>query len=149
MWRNVKNKIGQELPPATEFEFRTRALRHGNKLIFVGGAVSFEQEDGDVENAILIEDAQALAQRCTLQILANLEMGCGGNLNRVIRCIKLTALINTAADFRDHPRVADAASALLVQVFGEAGKHTRSAIGVNELPLGTAIQMHAVFEIRK
>lgn len=142
-----RSKISLALPPATEFEFRTRSLRHGNKLIFVGASVSFDREPGRIGSSVLLDEAQALARKCTLRILANLRQGCGGDLNRAVRCLKLTVLISAAADFKDHPKVADAASDLLVQVFGEPGKHARSAIGVDDLPLATAIQMHAVFEI--
>ena len=141
-------RLAEGLPAPTQHEFRTRALRHGNKLLFVEGAFSYDAAVETIERAFLLDDDLNLARKCTLGLLSNLKQACGGDFDRVVRCLKLTALINTAAEFKDHPKVADAASDLLVQVFGESGKHVRSAIGVDNLPSGVAIQMLAVFEIR-
>jgi len=142
-------RLAEGLPEPTQHEFRMRALRHGNKLIFVEGASTYDVGLETNERAFLLDDDLSLARKCALALLSNLKEGCGGDLNRVVRCLKLTALINCDAKFMDHPKVADAASDLFVQVFGESGKHVRSAIGVDNLPSGVAIQMHAAFEIRR
>jgi enamine deaminase RidA (YjgF/YER057c/UK114 family) len=70
-----------------------------------------------------------------------------GDLDRVKRCVRLGVFVNSTDDFTDQPKVANGASDLMVEVFGEAGKHARAAVGVNTLPVGVAVEVDAVFEI--
>lgn len=88
------------------------------------------------------------ARACALSLLAQLRKACGGDLSRVVRVLKLTGFVNCTADFTDQPKVINGASDLLVEVMGEAGRHARSAVGVPALPLGVAVEIEGIFEIR-
>ncbi|MDE2435679.1 MAG: RidA family protein [Sphingomonadales bacterium] len=94
-----------------------------------------------------LDDGVRAAQACGLMILAQLKAALG-SLDRVERVVKLGAFVNSTADFTDQPKVANGASELMVAVFGEAGKHARSAVGVPTLPLGVAVEIDAVVAIR-
>lgn len=87
------------------------------------------------------------ARACGLMILAQLRAALG-SLDRVERIVKLGAFINSAADFTDQPKVANGASEMMVEVFGDAGKHARSAVGVPSLPLGVAVEVDAIVAVR-
>jgi len=93
-----------------------------------------------------IEDGQKAARLCGLNVIAQVKAALG-DLDRVKRVCKLTCFINSVSDFTDQPKVANGVSDLMVEVFGDAGKHARSAIGVNVLPLNVAVEVEAIFEI--
>jgi enamine deaminase RidA (YjgF/YER057c/UK114 family) len=101
---------------------------------------------GQLGHKLSIEDGQQAAWICALNILAQLKAAID-DLDRVKRCVKLNVFVNSTSAFTDQPKVANGASDLLVQVFGEAGKHARSAVGVAQLPLGVSVEIDAVFEI--
>jgi enamine deaminase RidA (YjgF/YER057c/UK114 family) len=90
---------------------------------------------------------QQAARICGLNILAQLRGALDGDLDRVKRCVKLNVFVNSLADFTDQPKVANGVSDLMVEVFGDAGKHARAAVGVNVLPLNVAVEVDAVFEV--
>lgn len=119
-------------------------------LAFVSGQVTIWNGEfrykGRLGAEFKIEDGQAAARLCGLNLIAQLKNALG-DLDRVRRCVKLTVFVNSADDFSDQPKVANGASDLMVEVFGEAGKHTRSAVGVNVLPLNVAVEVEGVFEI--
>ena len=119
-------------------------------LAFVSGQVSFV--DGQLLKGRLGEDVSLeagieAAQGCGLMILAQLKAALG-SLDRVERVVKLGAFVNSSTDFTDQPKVANGASELMVAVFGEAGKHARSAVGVPSLPLGVAVEVDAIVAVR-
>jgi enamine deaminase RidA (YjgF/YER057c/UK114 family) len=93
-----------------------------------------------------IEDGQKAARLCGLNVIAQVKAALG-DLDRVKRVLKLTCFINSVSDFTDQPKVANGVSDLMVEVFGDAGKHARSAVGVNVLPLNVAVEVEAIFEI--
>jgi len=95
-----------------------------------------------------VAQGAAAAQRCALSILAQLKAACGGDLSRVVRAIKLVGFVNSTPDFTDQPKVINGASDFLVSVMGDAGRHARSAVSAASLPLGVAVEIEAVFEIR-
>ncbi|WP_170308132.1 RidA family protein [Aurantiacibacter suaedae] len=101
---------------------------------------------GRLGDDVSLEDGAAAARACALMILAQLESA-GISLDRVSRVVKLGAFINSAADFTDQPKVANGASELMADVFGELGKHARAAVGVPALPLGAAVEVDAVIEL--
>ena len=95
-------------------------------------------------------DAEAgakAARTCAIQLIAQLREACGGDLERLVRVVKLTGFVNSAPDFTDQPKVVNGASDLMVEVFGDKGKHARSAVGVAALPLGVAVEVEGVFQI--
>jgi enamine deaminase RidA (YjgF/YER057c/UK114 family) len=93
-----------------------------------------------------IEDGQQAARLCGLNVIAQVKAALG-DLDRVKRVCKLTCFVNSTSEFTDQPKVANGVSDLMVEVFGEAGKHARSAVGVNVLPLNVACEVEAIFEI--
>ena len=101
---------------------------------------------GRLGDSVSLEDGAAAARACGLMILAQLEAA-GISLDRVSRVVKLGAFINSTADFTDQPKVANGASELMVDVFGELGKHARAAVGVPALPPGAAVEVDAVIEL--
>lgn len=101
---------------------------------------------GQLGKEFQIEDGQKAARLCGLNILAQLQAALG-DLDRVRRCVKLNVFVNSTPTFTDQPKVANGVSDLMAEVFGDAGKHARSAVGVAQLPLGVAVEVDAVFEI--
>ena len=102
---------------------------------------------GRLGEDVSLEDGAAAARACALMILAQAKAALG-SLERVERVVKLGAFVNSAAAFTDQPKVANGASELMVQVFGEAGRHARSAVGVPVLPLGAAVEVDAIVSVR-
>jgi enamine deaminase RidA (YjgF/YER057c/UK114 family) len=119
-------------------------------IAFVSGQVTFWNGEikyrGRLGQEFGIEEGQAAARLCGLNIIAQLRAALG-DLDRVKRCVRLGVFVNSADGFTDQPKVANGASDLMAQVFGEAGKHARAAIGVNVLPLNVAVEVDAVFEV--
>jgi len=103
---------------------------------------------GRLDGNITIEDGQAAARCCAINVVAQLKAACGGDLDRVARCLKLNVFIAATPDFTRHPEVANGASELIGAIFGEAGKHARSSVGVASLPRGAAVEVDAVFELK-
>ena len=119
-------------------------------LAHVSGQVSIldgQLLKGRLGEDLDLEQGMAGARACGLMILAQLKAALG-SLDRVERIVKLGVFINSAADFTDQPKVANGASELMVAVFGDAGKHARSAVGVPCLPLGVAVEVDAVVAVR-
>ena len=112
------------------------------QLPFVDGKLVTGRLGEDVS----LEDGTAAARACGLMILAQLKAA--GLLGRVERVVKLGAFVSSASTFTDQPKVANGASELMAAVFGEAGKHARSAVGVPVLPLGAAVEVDAIFAVR-
>ncbi len=104
---------------------------------------------GKVGSEVSAEDANRAARICAINILAQLNSACDGDLERVRRCIKLGIFVNGVANFKEHPQVANGASDLIAEVFGEAGKHSRAAVGSGSLPFGVAVEVDALFEIEE
>jgi enamine deaminase RidA (YjgF/YER057c/UK114 family) len=119
-------------------------------LIHVSGQVS-RGADGDrlgkLGGDLSLEQGQAAARVCGLNLLAQLKAACDGNLDRLVRVVKLNGFVNVTADFNPIPQVMNGCSDLMVEVFGDAGKHARSAVGVANLPMGFAVEVDGVFQI--
>lgn len=90
----------------------------------------------------------AAARLCAVNILAHLQTACGGDLDRVARCVRLGGFVASTPDFFDHPKIVNGASQLMLDVFGEAGRHARAAVGVAALPLNAAVEVEALFSLR-
>ena len=113
------------------------------QLPFIGGKLVAGRLGEDVS----LEDGYAAARACGLMILAQLKAALG-SLDRVERVVKLGAFVNSTAAFTEQPKVANGASELMAALFGEAGKHARSAVGVPVLPLGAAVEVDAIIAVR-
>ena len=119
-------------------------------LIHVSGQVSRGAEGdhlGKLGGDLSLEQGQAAARVCGLNLLAQLKAACDGNLDRLVRVVKLNGFVNVTPDYNPIPQVMNGCSDLMVEVFGDAGKHARSAVGVANLPLGFAVEVDGVFQI--
>ena len=120
-------------------------------LVFMAGQVARSEGRmayaGKVGRDLGVEQGQAAARLCALNLLAQLKVACNGNLDRVARCVRLGGFVNCAPDFKDQPKVVNGASDLMIEVFGERGKHARTAVGVAALPADSAVEVEAVFQL--
>lgn len=142
-------ELGIELPQAAApVAAYVPVVVHGGVAHFSGQLpfVNGKLVTGRLGEDVSLEDGVAAARACGLMILAQLQAA--GLLERVERVVKLGAFINSAADFTDQPKVANGASELMAEVFGDAGRHARSAVGVPVLPLGAAVEVDAIVAIR-
>ena len=120
-------------------------------LVFISGQVTLAAGGlkyvGKVGADISLDDGKAAAQLCAVNLLAQLKAACGGDLDRVRRCVKLGVFVNATPDFTQHPEVGNGASDLIVAVLGDSGKHARAATGAGSLPRGVAVEVDGTFEI--
>lgn len=142
-------ELGITLPtPAAPVAAYVPTVEAGG-FLYVSGQVSFvdgELVKGRLGENVTLEDGVIAARGCGLMLLAQAQAALG-SLDRIARVVKLGAFISSTPDFTDQPKVANGASELMVAVFGEAGKHSRSAVGVPVLPLGCAVEIDAVFAL--
>ena len=143
-------ELGIELPEApSPLGSYVPVIRTGN-LVFLSGILPFVDgnllRQGKVGEDITIDDAREDAKRAVMNALAVLRSHIG-SLNTVKRCIKITGYIASSPDFTEQPKVLNAASDLLYEIFGEAGRHARTAVGVNVLPLNAPVEIEFIFEV--
>ena len=119
------------------------------KLVFVSGQVS-QNENGFIKGVLgkdlNVEEGYDAARQCAISLLAQLKSAVNGDLNKVTKVVKLGGFVNSASDFTEQPSVINGASDLLVELFGEKGRHARTAVGAN-LPLGVAVEIDGIFEV--
>ena len=120
-------------------------------LLHISGQISFAEDGslilGRLGDDLELDDGIAAARRCGVMLLAQMKAALG-SLDRVGRVVKLGVFVNSAPGFTNQPKVANGASELMQQVFGEAGRHARSAVGVAVLPLGVAVEIDAIVEVQ-
>jgi enamine deaminase RidA (YjgF/YER057c/UK114 family) len=136
--------------PAAPVASYVMFVQTGN-LVFISGHIA-KRADGSVwagqfGKNISLEDGQAAARGIAIDLMATLQEACGGDLNRVKRIVKLLSVVNSTPDFTDHHLVTNGASELLGAVFGDAGKHARSAFGVAQIPRGACVEIELIAEI--
>lgn len=120
-------------------------------LVHISGQISQTAEGlikGRLGADMDVPAGAAAAQRCAISLLAQLRNAVGGDWSRVVRAVKLTGFVNSTPDFIDQPKVINGASDFLVAVMGDAGRHARSAVSAASLPLGVAVEVEGIFEIR-
>lgn len=143
-------KLGLELPPAPTPVASYVPVRLQGNLAYVSGQIPSVKGEmlhaGHLGAEITVEQGQEAAKRCALQALSALREGLG-SLDRVRGMVQVTVFVASASGFTDQPKVANAASDLLVEVLGEPGKHARAAVGVAELPLGAPVEVALIAEI--
>ena len=151
---SVEEKIKQlniEIPKSPKPVGAYVAFRIVNKLVYISGQVSFDQNGnlikGRVGSELSLEQGQEAAKACAINIISQLKSACEGDLEKVKSCIKINGYVNSTDNFLDQPKVINAASELIVNVFGEKGTHARAAVSVNSLPLGAAVEIESIFEI--
>lgn len=123
-------------------------VRTGN-LIFVSGQIPMKdgqvQFKGQVPTIISVEDAQKAAKLCITNVLAQLKAELG-SLDKISKIVRVSGFVNSSPEFYEHPKIINAASDLLFEIFGEKGKHTRIALGVSSLPLNSAVEIDLIAE---
>jgi enamine deaminase RidA (YjgF/YER057c/UK114 family) len=121
-------------------------------LVFVSGQLPMGfngiEFDGKVGADLSVEDGRKAARLCALNLVAQLREACSGDLDRVTHVVKLGGFVNCTETFSQQPQVINGASDLMVDIFGDMGKHSRSAVGVSNLPMNVAVEIDGIFEIR-
>jgi len=143
-------ELGIELPPAvTPVANYVPAVRTGN-LVFLSGHGPFKEDGslitGKVGVDLTVEQGYQAARRVAIGLLGSLKAAIG-DLDKVRQMVKLLGLVNCGPDFTDQPKVINGASDLLVEVFGDKGKHARSAVGTNALPVNIAVEIEMIVEV--
>ncbi len=146
------SQLGLTLPQAPKpVASYIPAVRSGN-LVFVSGQLPFKDGSllatGAVPSAVSIEAAQQAARQCVLNGLAVVGDQLGGDFSRVVRIVRVGVFVCSDVGFTEQPKVANGGSELLQALFGEAGRHARAAVGTNALPLGAAVEIEMVVEVR-
>lgn len=143
-------ELGITLPQATAPVANYAPFVQTGNLVHISGQVS-NGPDGFIRGKLgadmEVAAGAAAARACALSLIAQMKAACGGDLDRVKRVVKLVGFVNSTPDFTDQPRVVNGASDLMVEVFGDAGRHARSAVSAAALPLGVAVEVEALFEI--
>jgi enamine deaminase RidA (YjgF/YER057c/UK114 family) len=144
-------ELGITLPvPAKPVANYVGWVKTGN-LVFTAGQVPLK--DGKIEyqgklgQDYTVEQGAAAARICAINVVAQLKDAVGGDLDRIKRIVKVVGFVNGVPDFADHPKVVNGASDLLVEIFGDKGRHARSAVGSGSLPVNVAVEVEAVAEI--
>lgn len=121
-------------------------------LVYIAGQVPVKDGVfrwvGKLGREWTVEEGQAAAREVALNLVSQLKTALDGDLDRVVRAVKLNGFVNSTEHFVQQPHVINGASALMIEVFGEAGRHARSAVGVAQLPFGVAVEIDGVFEVR-
>lgn len=144
-------ELGYELPePVKPLASYIPALVDG-KMVYTSGQVPAVKGEikytGKAGKDLSLEDAQKASEICFLNCLAAVKL-VAGDLDNIERIIKLTVFVNSAEDFGDQPKVANGASDLAIKIFGEAGKHTRSAVGAAGLPVNSAVEIEMIAKLK-
>jgi len=144
-------ELGNELPQAAAPVANYVPYTVSGSLVTVSGQICVWNGErrfvGKLGAGVSIADGQQAARLCALNILAHLQVACGGELDRVRRILRLGGFVNCTPDFTEMPQVVNGASDLMVEVFGDRGRHARAAVGVSSLPGGVAVEVEAVAEI--
>jgi enamine deaminase RidA (YjgF/YER057c/UK114 family) len=145
------SELGIELPEIQAPWANYVSVVVSGVLIYLSGqlpSLRGQAIKGKLGSDLSVEDGRKAARLCALNMLPHLRQACDGDLDRIIRCVEIGGFVNSTPDFAEHPSVLNGASEFLVEVFGEAGRHTRFAIGVSSLPFNFAIEVKGIFEVR-
>ena len=127
------------------------ATKITGKLLFISGHVSIDEDakliKGKIGKDLNLDQGYKAAERCGLSIVSHVKKACGGDLDKVKSCVKLTGYVNSTDDFIDQPKIINGASDIIAKIFDKKGEHTRAAVSVNSLPLGVAVEVDAIFEL--
>lgn len=143
--------LGLTLPDAPAPAANYVPFVQSGAQVFISGQISRDGAGlitGKLGAGLDVAQGAEAAKTCAIALLAQLKAACGGDLDRVVRAVKLVGFVNSTPDFTDQPKVINGASDFLVAVMGDAGRHARSAVSAASLPLGVAVEIEAIFEIR-
>ena len=140
--------LPESIPPAANY---VPWVRTGN-LLFIAGQVPVREgkdiHTGKLGADITMEQGQECARQCAINIISQVRNALDGDLDRVVRCVRLTGFVNSTPDFGQQPLVINGASDVMVSVFGDAGRHSRAAVGNAALPRNVPVEVDAIFEVR-
>ena len=154
MSKNYENKLlslGISLPDAPAPAANYVPYVVVGDMVYISGQISGDANgriNGKLGENFSVEQGQLADKSCGINLIAQLKAACDGDLDRLVQVVKLGGFVNCTADFTDHPKVINGASDLMVEIFGEAGKHARAAVGSSSLLLGVAVEIEVVFQIR-
>ena len=124
-------------------------VRTGN-LLFISGQIATNENGfitGKLGENMTVEDGAIAAKACAVSLLAQLKAGCDGDIDRLVRVVKLVGFVNSTPDFGDQPKVINGCSDFMVKALGDKGRHSRSAVSAASLPFGVAVEIEGIFEI--
>ena len=144
----LKIKLPEPKPPVGSY-VATKII--GN-LLYISGQISIDENakliTGKIGKDLNLDEGYKDAERCGLSIIAHVKNACGGDLDKVKSCVKLTGYVNSTNNFKDQPKIINGASDIIAKIFEKQGEHTRAAVSVNSLPLGVAVEVDAIFELK-
>ncbi|CUH85197.1 RidA family protein [Thalassovita mediterranea] len=120
-------------------------------MVYVSGQISNNGGDlitGKLGDNMDTAEGAAAAKTCAISLLAQCKAACGGDLDRLVKVVKLVGFVNSTADFTEQPQVINGASDFMVEALGDTGRHARSAVSAASLPLGVAVEVEAIFQIK-
>ena len=145
-------ELGLSLPKANDPVGSYVATKISGNLLYISGQISIDADGnlikGKVGKDLNTDQAYKAAERCALSIISQAKKACEDDLSKIKSCIKLTGFVNSTDEFIEQPKVINGASDLIKNIFGEIGTHTRAAVSTNSLPLGVAVEVDAIFEIK-
>jgi len=151
---SIENKLaamGVTLPDAPAPAANYVPFVQVGDIVYISGQISNDADGlitGKLGGNMDVTAGAAAARTCAISLLAQVRNACGGDLDRLVRVVKLTGFVNSTVDFTDQPKVINGASDFLVEVLGEAGRHSRSAVSAASLPLGVAVEIEGIFQVR-
>jgi len=146
------NELGIELPEAASPAANYIPFVVTGKLVFISGQITLQDGkivfQGRIGDDLTVDDGYQAARLCGLNLLAQLKAAAGGDLDNVSRVVKLGGFVNSVSTFTDQPEVINGASDLMVEVFGDSGKHARFAVSAGALPRNVAVEVDGIFELK-
>ncbi len=141
---------GIELPAVAKPQGAYVPFIISGNLIFMAGQLPMAdgavKVKGKLGDDVSLEDGQLAARLCGLNLIAQAREAMGGDLDRIVRVVKVNGFVNATPDYTDQPKVVNGCSELMAEVFGDKGQHARAAVGVGSLPLGAAVEIEGIFE---
>ena len=141
------------LPKAMDPVGSYLAVRISNNFLFISGQISIDESGklikGKLGKDLTTDDGYNAAVRCALSIVSQAKKFLNDDLNKIKSCVKLTGFVNSLDNFTEQPKVINGASDTIFKIFGELGMHARAAVSSNSLPLGVAVEVDAIFELKK
>ena len=144
------NELGITLPEAPAPAANYVPYVVVGDMVYVSGQISVGPDGlikGKLGENMSTEDGAAAARVCAINLLAQVKAACGGDLDRLVKVVKLTGFVNSTADYTEQPQVVNGASDLMANALGDAGKHARAAVSAAALPLGVAVEVEGTFQI--
>jgi len=127
------------------------ASKKTGNLLFISGQISIDKDNnlikGKIGKELSLDQGYEAAERCGLSLISHVKKACGGDLEKLKSCIKITGYVNSIDSFIDQPKVINGASDIIAKILEKNGEHARAAVSVNSLPLGVAVEVDGIFEI--